>query len=302
MSTSLKALAADPAVDVKKTDLFRVEPHLLEEEPGFNVRNEGPALEDHIESMAQAVQGGATLPPLQVRVTDDRRIVIVDGHCRRRAILRAIERGAEIRYVDCVHFRGNDAERVAFMVSSSQGLALSPLETSFAYLRLSKFNWSNPEIARRVGKTAAHVEQLLVLANANHDVHELVRQGAVSASVAIDAVRKHGEQAGQFLRSHVDRAQAQGKSRVTNKAIRGWTPPRKTVSRVVDVVDRIVTIVPSETRAELEALRQDGGLTEGMKVEIEAGALLELLALQEEMAASRKSHAEKNGSGEEDPA
>ena len=52
------------------------------------------------------------MPPLVVRIDSDGRIVVIEGHCRRRGALLAIERGAELLSVDTVPFKGSDIERV----------------------------------------------------------------------------------------------------------------------------------------------------------------------------------------------
>jgi len=109
--------------DVSKVTSFAVAPHLLEIEEGFNARPLNP---DHVAEMSLAMRNGATFPPLEVRV-DDGHILIVDGHHRHAAALKAIAEGFEIKALDCRHFRGNDADRVAHMLNSASGLALTPL-------------------------------------------------------------------------------------------------------------------------------------------------------------------------------
>lgn len=77
MATSLKGMAADPSVaGVKKTDLFRVDPRLLHEEEGFNLRDyDDPDVVAHIEGFAESYASGRYVPPLVVRTTVDGRIV-----------------------------------------------------------------------------------------------------------------------------------------------------------------------------------------------------------------------------------
>lgn len=56
----------------------------------------------------------------------------------------------------------------------------SPLNTAIGYLRLHRKGYSNEaEIATKMGRTVARVEQLLLLANANSDVHALVKEGRI---------------------------------------------------------------------------------------------------------------------------
>jgi len=283
MATSLKSMAADSCwPGVKKTDLFRVDPKLIDEEEGFNLRNyEDPDVIEQIEGFADSYAKGRYVPPLVVRTTVDGRIVPVEGHCRRRGALLAIERGAELAYVDCVSFRGGDTEQIQVMLRSSEGLKLKPLEVAMGYLRLSRMGHTNAAIADSMRKTAARVEQMLLLATANHDVHELVQANAVTANVAIEAVREYRENAGAFLRGKLEEAKGQGKVKVTRGVITGPRLPPKVLTTVVGSLEAIVSRLDSPTRrklAEFERLEPDQ--LAGKKIEVDAAALLELVKAQ----------------------
>lgn len=227
--TSLKAMAADPSdSQVKKTDLWKVDPRRLTEIDGFNLRDyDDPDVIAQIEAFADAYANGRYVPPLIVWVDDQGNISPVEGHLRRRGAMLCIERGHDLPFVECVNFKGNDAERVEVMLRSADGLQLKPLNTAFGYLRLHRKNYSNAEIAAKVGRTVARVEQLLLLANANSDVHALVKDGRVSADGAIEAVRLHGEGAGEYLLGVL---QAGGKA--TRQAVRGAGIPPKVAGSV----------------------------------------------------------------------
>jgi len=277
MKTTLKTLAA--AGEIKKNDLYRVDPHKLYEEPQFNLRNyDDPDVDAQIEGFAHSYANGHYVPPLIVRVDDEGRVAIVEGHLRRRGALRAIERGCDIPFLDSVPFKGNDAERVEVMLRSADGLKLKPLGVAIGYLRLQRMGYDNAKIAHTMNKTASHVEQMLVLATANHDVHSLVASGAVAAHTAIEVVRKHGEKAGQFLQQQLDAAKANGKSKVTSGSIEGKALPRKTVTAVVSSIESFAQRLDRPTLkaiAELETLAPEQ--IKGKKIEIDAAALLELM-------------------------
>lgn len=277
---SLKSLAA--AGKIKKGDKFRVHINDILEEPGFNLRAEGAELQAHIESMCTSYMAGVTLPPLEVRVTVDDKIYVVDGHCRRRAILMAIERGAQIEFVDVLPFTGNDVDRVAKMIASSQGLALKPLERALGYKRLANFGWDTEQIAAHIGMTKPHVEQLLVLANANHDVHRFVADGKIAAHTAIEIVREHGDGAGEFISKQLEAAENKGKSKVTNGTITGKRLPKKVVNSVLDSF-RVFSGRVSPTMVEqyngLRELAADE--LESKTVEIDALSLVELMKAKE---------------------
>ncbi len=277
---SLKSLAEDKSVEgVNKTTYFKVDPSLLREEEGFNLRDyDDPEVIEHIEGFADSYTHGRYVPPLVVRTDSEGNILVIEGHCRRRGALLAISRGAELVSVDTVPFKGNDVERVEVMLRSAEGLKLKPLAVALGYLRLNRMGHSNGEIATRMRKTASHVEQMLLLANADHDVHKLVREGKVAAYAAIEAIREHREKAGEFLLGKLEEATGRGKTAVTRGAVKGWTPPRKIVTSVIGSVETVVTKLDKGTRrmlAEFEGL--EPAQLEGKKIEVDAASFLELV-------------------------
>lgn len=282
---------------VKKNDLYRIDPRKIQEDEGFNLRNyDDPEVAAHIEAFADSYASGRYVPPLIIRVTDDGRIVPVEGHCRRRGVMLAIERGADIPFVDCVQFKGNDQERVEIMLRSAEGMRLKPLEVAEGFLRLTRMGHDAESIASMMsGKVgAARVAQLLTLANANTDVKTLVRAGLVAADVAIDAVKKHGEQAGAFLREQVDKAKSIGKQSVTQSVVSGPKIPPKVVESTVSTFREAMSLLPADTRQELGKLREtaDEAGTDAV-VSVSASVMLKLLEAAEAMEAAQKQAEEK---------
>lgn len=288
---SLKGYASDKENPlVKKTDRFLVAPAMLKEEPGFNLRDyDDPDTQAHIEKFARSYQNGEYVPPLLVRVADNGDVLIVEGHCRRRGVLLAIERGAAIDYLECDQFKGNDIERTTVMIRSAEGMSLKPLQIAMGVLRLHRMKQSNKDIALKLDRTPANVEQLLLLATANHDVQQLVREGKVEAYTAIDAIREHGEKAGEFLTGVYEKVVATGGKKVTKVAINGRALPRKVVSGLVAATTSFTEKLDNTARrtlAEIEKLEPEQ--IKGRKVEIEAEALLELLRAHGAVAEAQK--------------
>lgn len=287
---SFKSLARDG--QIKKADLFRAPPDKLTMEWGFNLREEGAELDAHIDAICEFIMDGGQLPPIEVRVGAAGELIVVDGHCRLRAYLRAIERGAQIEYIDCLPFRGNDAERVARIITSQLGKPLSPIEVAAGYVRLVAFGWSTEQIARKSAKTRQHVESMLLLANANSDVQRLVRDGSVAATTAIEAVRKHGEKAGQVLASAVEAASKQGKSRATSSMVRPPALPRKVWEPVVHAVDHAIDGLSDSTRQTLSNALATPEKYTGTTVPVSVPLLAQLLAAHSQAKEQReKQHA-----------
>jgi len=227
---SLKVAAEDKNNDhVSKVTSFAVDPRVLEVNEGFNPRPVNPK---HMAEMSLAMRSGATFPPLDVWV-EDGHIFIVDGHHRHAAALDAISKGADIKSLECRHFRGNDADRVAHSLNSAGGLALTPLQLGVRYQTLIGFGWTEQRIADRRGKSLQHVKDMIQLAEANSDVHQAVNAGEISGTAALKMVKQHGSRAGSVIREGVEQAQADGKTKVKPKALAGRGAPRKPADKFI---------------------------------------------------------------------
>lgn len=276
---SFKTMIKDGTV--KRADAMKVRLEDLHEEPGFNLREEGEDLEASIDALAQHLIGGGQIPALEVRPRAEGGVYIVDGHRRGRAIPRALAAGAQLAdkdgqvWVSVVPFTGNDADRVARIMTSAEGRALSPLETAKGYKRLAAFGWESERIAKTVGKTRQHVDQLLILANAPSQVHKMVGDGAVSAAVAVNVVREHGDQSGAVLDKELHKAKANGKKKVTAGTMKPKALPRGVVDGLVDAVDAFAGQIDNITRAGLETYANKD---EHVQINLPVWLVLELVA------------------------
>lgn len=285
-ATSLKAMAEDKAnSDVKKKTTFQANPLRVNEKQGFNKRNYvDPEVEAQIESFAQSYIASVFVPAWVVWVGDDGEIIVLEGHLRRRGCLRAIERGADIPFVDCVQFKGTWSEAIQLMLLSQAGLKFKPLEFALGVLDLKNEGHDNAEIALMVRRTPARIEQLLLLATAHADVHELVRSGKVDAEAAIISIRDHRDNAAAALQGLHTEAQSQGKNRVTRSAVRGPSLPPKVMSSVIVSLESAVGRFSNQTRLKLAEFE---GLTaeqlKGKTLEVDVESLLELIKAQGEI-------------------
>lgn len=244
---------------IKRADAIKVRIEDIHVEPGFNLRDlgavddEGLTFEQRLALLEDHIAQGGMIPPLEVRPRDEGGVWIVDGHRRQMAINNLDQKGLYPRtpkkgepdvmelWVNVVMFVGNDADRLARVLTSQENQKLNPLERAEGYKRLAAFGWTPAQIAKKIGRSAEHVKSQLDLANSNTDVQTLVRERKVSASVAIQTVRKEGEKAGAVLGAAVA---ANGGKKATPKAVAraaGDVPATKRVdlhlwNRMVDVI------------------------------------------------------------------
>jgi ParB family chromosome partitioning protein len=201
-------------------------------EPGYNIRE---ADEQHVEYFAQCWESGQPIPALTVIPdADGKRIKILDGQHRYLGALRAIERGVPIARIECKDFTGDEADKIAFMVSSSQGKQLDPLERAKAYVRLKGFGWTNEEIAKKVGRSVSDVQMHLSLGDVPDAIKQRINAGQISYANAVAVAREHGDDAVNVIDAAVEEAKAQGKDKVTAKTLK---------AKKVKPIDRLIQLL-----------------------------------------------------------
>lgn len=271
MAKSFKQMIKDG--ELKRADAMKARLEDLHEEPGFNLRVEGEELEESIDALAEFIFAGGQIPALEVRPRAEGGMWVVDGHRRRRAYLKLDQAGRLPRapgkenpevmkaWVSIVAFDGNDADRVARVITSQEGKKLSALELADGYKRLLAFGWTLDQIAKKVGKTRQHVEQVMTLGNANTDVQQLVASGLVSATTAVQVVRQHGEDAGKVLGGELQKAHATGKKKVTAGSMRGPTISRRKLDAIRLAGVELLSAIPGDVLNTLTEASPESTLT-----------------------------------------
>ncbi|ANR76980.1 DNA-binding protein [Kosakonia sacchari] len=183
-------------------------------EPGLNIRDVDL---EHVNEFRDAFISGEYVPPLAVQVTEQG-VKIIDGHHRYYGALAATAAGTEIARIECKDFVGSEADRIAFMITSSQGKALSPLERAAAYQRLVNQGRTPAEIAKMVKRSVADVDHHLQLLSCGDELIDMVKAGEVSASTAVALSREHGAQAASVATRQMDKAKAAGKTKLSRSA------------------------------------------------------------------------------------
>jgi len=199
---------SDTDITTRKTYLLGVDE--LYVETNYNIRDID---QTHVEEFRDAFIAGEHVPPLAVKVTE-KGIKIIDGHHRYYGAKLAQDAGYTLR-LECKDFVGSEADSVAFMVTSSQGRALLPLERAAAYQRLVNQGLEPGEIAAKVKRSITDVEQHLQLLTVGEPLIEMVKSGEVAATTAVALQREHGVKASTVAQEQMQKAKAAGKKKLT---------------------------------------------------------------------------------------
>jgi predicted transcriptional regulator len=244
---SLRTLCEGKAEGITKTTTFRVDPDLIQFEEGFNLRSKNKELEEHVERLYLAMKEGAFIPPIDVTV-ETGTIICRDGHCRTRAGQRLKLEVPEFT-LEARQLRGNETDAVLHMLGSGTGgMPLTPLEQGKGYLRLLKMGLFVEEIAKKLGVSRVTVDKGVTLAEAPVKIQNMVASGAVSSTVAIDAI-KQGKEGMAALEEAVTKHQEvptktkKGKvKKVTAKTLRGTKADKKS-----NVKKEVVAATPADS-------------------------------------------------------
>lgn len=239
-------LKKDPRV--KTSDMFRMSPYDLLVDPDFNPRSlDKESTQTKIMQMAEAYRDGRTLPPLMCRREDDGYVLVIDGHCRLEAAKIAIRNDwvpADFRLKFDV-FQGSKADALAFALSSGDVTdPLTAMEKALGYARLRGQGYEVAEIAKMVSRPAPVISRHLLLADADKDLQDMVRDGTVAASTMIELLGEGGnEKARQALAKATDAAKSEGREKVKPADVRKATG------------GAFKRYVPKEMRPHLEAIK-----------------------------------------------
>lgn len=183
-------------------------------EPGYNIREID---QEHVNEFRDAFIAGEYVPALAVQSTD-KGVKIVDGHHRYLGALAATEAGTEVVRLECKDFVGSESDRVAFMVTSSQGKPLTAPQRAEAYQRMLNLGSTVAEIAKKVKRSPDDVKSHLQLLSCGDGLLEMVKSGEVAHTTAVALSKEHGAHAPAIAQEKLEKAKASGKKKLTRSA------------------------------------------------------------------------------------
>lgn len=189
MSSSMKKTVGY----VGSTDLFKVDPHKIVIQDGWNPRSciDANALEELKASMRD--NGFYPDKPLLLHRKADQ-LILISGHRRLRAVLGLIDEGVPFIAVPAVLDQsGDDGDLLARALAANQnGVPLEPLDEAAGFKRLTGYGWEPKRIAEKVGRSLSHVYGRLKLLEAEPEVMQAVETKTITTTDAVRVVRRSG--------------------------------------------------------------------------------------------------------------
>jgi hypothetical protein len=206
---------------VKRSDMYQVDPRVLQEAPGWNVRLPGPDLDAHIRFLADSIKEEGVREAVTCYLEGDN-LFVTNGHCRLKATMLAISEGAEILSIPMAleDRYSKEPDRVLSMITRNTGKPLTAIETAEVMKRLLRFGWDVAKISIKTGYSVSQIKNFLELSGAPDEILAMVNNGEVSATLATKIVKEKGAaEAVEVLKGAVETSKKSGKKKATQKDI-----------------------------------------------------------------------------------
>lgn len=263
------------AVKASSRDFYWMAPEKIAVMENFNVRVRDDALAAHIRQLADSMKSEGFYPdkPLAVYVAnegEELKIYVTDGHCRLEAVMLAnseLAEGDRIVMVPVVNAPQGASltDLTVALIGTNSGKPLNQLETAIVCSRLIRLGVKLEEIARRISKSAAYVEGLLLLAGAPKEIKDMIAAGELTATLAIEELKKHGAGAVARLQATLSKVKTSGGSRVTKRHLPGQAlnnAVRKNADKLYQAATRVkadpgFASLTTEVREDIEMILQE---------------------------------------------
>lgn len=176
-----------------RSDLYRLDPNLIQIKDGWNSREAtDPKNAEHVAELAASIKEVGVKKPL-VCYMENEIVYVTDGHCRLQAVKHLIEQGVEIKTVPVmVEDRfANEADRIFSQIVHNAGKPLTSLEQAKVFKRLVDLGWAQKDIAAKAGITGGRVSQLLELNTLPVILQKYIIEGKASANLVLQTYKKH---------------------------------------------------------------------------------------------------------------
>lgn len=200
----------------------------LEIEKGLNLRV--PSRESIDEKKVSIIANGVITDFRVMKKRGNDKYTVIEGHTRYIAIGECIEEGTlpPDFLIPCKSQADtSDIDVVFAMFTSNSGEPLPPIAKAEGYRRLIHYGKTVAQISERLGVSVKHINDCLILLNANHGLQQLVKDNVVSATEVSQRLRKDSS---DTIESQVKAVQQKtGKKKVTKRDL----PKKQKTARTV---------------------------------------------------------------------
>jgi ParB/RepB/Spo0J family partition protein len=217
------------------------------------------------ELKAQIIGAGGILDPLMVeqKGKGEATYKLVNGERRYRALMELAEAG--MKYPVPVHFVAprDDKEVLQFALVSNEGVPLTTLDRALAYKQYVALGGERAALTTMLGKSKAHVTQMLTIANGSRSVHKQLLAGKLTVTEAYKLCMEEGAKATVEVTTEEPKQKASSVSPEAKEAMDKAQKEREEefaerVASVVKEKDKKVAIKKEVSKAVKEVAKETG--------------------------------------------
>lgn len=212
--------------------LFMLPPNKIKQLEGFNVRIKNADYWLKVRELADSIIANGyylhkPIACIVIKQNAEDVIAVTDGYTRHDAVMLCIQEGHPIENIPCVLQPAQNLTDITVgLVTSNSGRQLAPREIGIVCRRLQGYGLDNTTISKRLALSIAYIGQLLSLDAAPREILEMVDNGEVSATLAVQTLKDEGEAAVKVLQGALKDAKEQGKDKVTKKNLKAEKPSK----------------------------------------------------------------------------
>ncbi len=263
--------ASMDAAGAKSSDLWNVPYEQIRLIPGWQPRINNEKWRKRVAYIGGLILANGYAPdkPVQGYVAREGGLDVLyltEGHTRYHATGWAREHGAKIERIPMIVLpKGTTmVDLTVAQANAQEGTPLAPYELGILMKRMIGYQVSVSEIARRFGYSEQYVNDLLSLMGAPSRIRQMVIEDKVSAAVAVQFLKSHGDKAEERLLEGLKIADSMGQTRVTRKVLStGPKVPPRYVPNLYDAMTKVAPylqgFLPGET-AEIPGLEDEADL------------------------------------------
>ena len=219
---NIKAAAA--AAGATKADLWMVPYDQLRYDPADNIRPVDPEWVTHLTALIieNGYDKGSPLHCYARKVDGKDLLYVYKGQHRYIAVGKAIEAGKDVGKIPVVVRDAKTVNRAEMVIDgylSNNGKPSSPLDLAAAVAELRDIHGMTlAAICKRLNVTDQTIRDVGLLERAPSELHQLVRNGQCTGTLAIEQIRLHGgDKALERIVVGIAKAAEAGKTKVTKK-------------------------------------------------------------------------------------
>jgi ParB/RepB/Spo0J family partition protein len=210
-------------VELRKTtrkDYYMVDPRSILVDETFNIR------EDYgdIEELANSILENGIKTPLRGSSVGGDKYKLTDGFRRMRAVKLLLEKDPDA--IKSIPFipepkTYSDEQRYFDMFITNSGKNLTALEEGKLFIKLEVLGYTRDEISQKIGKTLAHISNMVGLYSSPKEVKNLIADGSIKPTTA-NKLRRETSSDAEFIsviNQGLEEAKKIGKTKVTQKEI-----------------------------------------------------------------------------------